>query len=181
MTFLNETEREQISNLLVIAQTLENKWTSLKETLPMLKLDLDIALPVEINGAQELAYQDLKLLVKTAKDRKALKGSRLYAYYKIGLHIKQQRDNGKTAREVRQTLRKEIHQNSDRVYTIAIRTKQLMDALGPPYHRTFGLLSPDVIFRIKKTDWDNLCNYAADVSEKNLQALQELVNFAGAQ
>jgi len=43
-------------------------------------------------------------------------------------------------------------QTSDRIYTIARKVGQLMDALGPPETRIFGILFPDIIFRMKKRD-----------------------------
>ena len=39
-----------------------------------------------------------------------------------------------------------------------------MDALGPPETRTFRILSHDIIFRMKKRDWDDLCNYATTIA-----------------
>ena len=54
----------------------------------------------------------------------------------------------------------------DRIYTIAIQTGQLMDALGPPYMRTFGLISPDLIYRIRKTEWDLICDHAITVTSQ---------------
>ena len=55
-------------------------------------------------------------------------------------------------------------QTSDRIYTIARRIGQLMDALGSPKTRTFRILSSDIIFRMKKRDWDDLCDYATTIA-----------------
>jgi hypothetical protein len=39
-----------------------------------------------------------------------------------------------------------------------------MDTLSLPETRTFGILFSDIIFRIKKTDWNNLCNYVVSIT-----------------
>ena len=55
-------------------------------------------------------------------------------------------------------------QTSDRIYTITRRIGQLMDTLGSLEIRTFGILSSDIIFRMKKRDWDDLYDYATTIA-----------------
>ncbi len=129
-----------------------------------LKTDISIAIPLPVDSIVEEAHNDLKTCLKTIQGKNALKGDKIYAYYRISNYIRERRSLGTKVHIIRQELRKMAKQTSDRIYTIARRVGQLMDALGPPETRTFGILSPDIIFRMKKTDWDNLCNYAVSIS-----------------
>ena len=66
-------------------------------------------------------------------------------------------------------IKKLTKQTSDRTYTIAIRVGQLMNELGPPSMRRFGILSPETIYKLKKADWDRLLDHAATIlSPQNL-------------
>jgi hypothetical protein len=160
----NFCPKKWLSNLLTANQLLEQKNIDPKLFMSSLKTDISIAIPLPVDSIVEEAHNDLKTCLKTIQGKNALKGDKIYAYYRISNYIRERRSLGTKVHIIRQELRKMAKQTSDRIYTIARRVGQLMDALGPPETRTFGILSPDIIFRMKKTDWDNLCNYAVSIS-----------------
>jgi len=183
MSTSNETfcPKQWLSNLLTANQLLEQKNTDPKLFMSSLKTDISIAIPLPVNSTVEEAHDDLKTCLKTIQGKNTLKGDKIYAYYRISNYIRERKSLGFKVYAIRQEIKKMAKQTSDRIYTIARRVGQLMDALGPPETRTFGILSPDIIFRMKKTDWDNLCDYAVSITsplslldEEVLLTLQEL-------
>jgi len=158
--------KEWISHLLTAAQLIERRNVDLKKLLTHLYIDLDTAIPLEPEPSTVLAYDDLKTCIRAAQSKMLLKGDKLYAYYRISTWIRAQKNLRVKAHQIRQELRKITKHKGDRIYTIAIRTGQLMDALGPPYMRTFGLISPDLIYRIRKTEWDLICDHAITVTSQ---------------
>ena len=167
--------KKWISNLLTANQLLERRNVDPKLLLTYLKTDLSTAIPLPVDPAIEETHDDLKHCLKVIQSKKALKGNKIYGYYRISNYIRERRMLGIQACCIRQELRKITKQKSDRAYTIARRVGQLMDALGPPETRTFGILSPDIIFRIKKTDWDNLCDYAVSVGSQQTNMDEEIL------
>jgi len=168
--------KEWISHLLTAAQLIERRNVDLTKLLSHLYIDLDTAIPLEPDQSTVEAYDDLKTCIRAAQSKMLLKGDKLYAYYRISNWIRAQKNLRVKAHQIRHELRKIAKHKGDRIYTIAIRTGQLMDALGPPYMRTFGLISPDLIYRIRKTEWDLVCDYAVAVTSQST-LVEEIVEL----
>ncbi len=169
--------KEWISRLLTASQLLERKNADYKSLLIYLKTDLDTARPVTSENLIETLCDDPKTAFKITQSRKALKGDKIYAYYRIGEYLRLLKASGMKAPQVKRELQKVTKQTGNRTYTVAMRVVQLMDALGPPHLRTFGLISPEVVYRIKKTEWDNLCDHATTLpSEQTI--LEETVELS---
>lgn len=156
--------KEWISQLLIATQLAEQGNVNFKILMPYLKTDLEVAMPLEVNEADQQAYNDIGTTIRLARSKRTLKGNKIFAYYQISNYIRGLKTSGMKAYQVRQELNKLTGQSSNRTYTIAVRVGQLMDALGPPYLRTFGIISPDLVYRIRKTEWDILCNHAATIA-----------------
>ena len=52
------------------------------------------------------------------------------------------------------------------------RTYQLFAIIGTPYLRTYSILSPEIVYQIKRRHWEDLCDHAREI--KTINALQEL-------
>src|SRR3954469_22596111 len=153
----NETATKLwVSRLLTAAQLLE-EGSDPANCIDQLKTDLKTAPLLTVDPLEDQQLKDLNHCFKTLR-QKIFKGKRIYVYYRIYLNILDQRLN-KSAARVRIEIRKITKSNSDRQYRIAMRVGQLMDALGAPYYRSFGILTLQAIFTMKKKDWDALCDF----------------------
>src|SRR6266487_4610256 len=164
-----------LSNLLMANQYLEHKNIDPKLFMSSLKTDISIAIPIPVDPTMEEAHDNIKVCLRTVQKKNVLKGDKIYAYFRISNYIHNRKLLGLKAHVIRQEIKKLAKQTSDRIYTVARRVGQLMGALGPPETRTFGILSPDIIFQIKKTDWDNLCDYAVSVGSQQTNMDEEIL------
>jgi len=153
-----------LSNLLMANQYLEHKNIDPKLFMSSLKTDISIAIPIPVDPTMEEAHDNIKVCLRTVQKKNVLKGDKIYAYFRISNYIHDRKLLGLKAHVIRQEIKKLAKQISNRIYTIARRVGQLMDTLGPPKTRTFRILSPDIIFRLKKRDWDDLCDYATTIA-----------------
>jgi hypothetical protein len=152
-----EATKIWVSKLLTATQLLETN-VDPATCMGQLKVDLRTAPPLTVDPMEDQQLKDLNHCFRTLRQR-IWKGKRIYIYYRIYLNVLELRLT-KTAAKVRADVKKISKSNTDRHYRIATRVGQLMDALGAPYYRSFGILTPQAVFQMKKKDWDNLCDYA---------------------
>ncbi len=146
----NFSPKNWLSNLLMANQYLEHKNTDPKLFISSLKTDISIVIPLPVDPNMEEAHNDIRTCLKTVQKKNTLKGDKIYTYFRISNYIHDRKLLGLKVHIIQQEIRKMAKQTSDRIYTIARRVGQLMDVLGSPETRTFRILSPDIIFRIKR-------------------------------
>jgi len=168
--------KKWISHLLTVSQLVERKNVDFKSVMQYLKVDLDTAISVQATEFTEIQCNTSRNALKYAQSRRTLKGEKLYAYYKISEYIRELKRTGIKALQVWKEVKKTLRTTSERAYTIALRVGQLIDSLELPYLRTFGFISPEVVYWMRKTEWDILCDYTIAIASPET-LLEEIIEF----
>lgn len=162
MSSNNTTPRLWIPDLLTVDQLIESNGVDPATLMPQLRIDLETALPLTLDPLEEQQWNDLSFCLKEVRKQRMAKGRRIHLYYWIYRHILELKLT-KTVPQIHTHLARLSNNTSQRNYRIANRIGQLIDALGHPTYRNFGILTPDLVYRMKKIDWDRLCDYATTV------------------
>lgn len=158
----------QVATLLYATQLARRKETDPRDILEQLEIDIRVAIPLS-DPILEEKCQDLTTAVQIGKSSKFLIGERLYAYYRLGKYLQDLKDKKKRVSEAQAELDAITGEKGNRTYIIATWIHQLFTIIGPPHLRTYSILAPDIIHRIKRKQWDHICE-----SVQQFQASQEL-------